>query len=176
MSAKERAVELFKEHAALAATDGRLFRKTVMDTLQAETGCTLAAAATHYNNAKKAATPVAGLGRPTPALGVRKAASKNSNAEDELPDNECFTVMDIVFNDANGTVGRTMAFDTQGDASEYYDSRVEHWPQFNWVMIKGLGPNSGDQFKLEAGETEIKRYVSGIAPKPVAAPYEEVYI
>ena len=52
MSAKDRAVEIYNHHLALASTDGRGFRKTVMDQLMAETGCSLAAAATHYNNAK----------------------------------------------------------------------------------------------------------------------------
>lgn len=51
-TAKERAVELYNLHIALATTDGRSFRKTVMDTLMAETGCSLAAAATSYNIVK----------------------------------------------------------------------------------------------------------------------------
>lgn len=51
-SAKDRAVELHNQHIALASTDGRLFRKTVMDQLMAETGCSLAAAATFYNIVK----------------------------------------------------------------------------------------------------------------------------
>ena len=71
MSAKDRAVELYNQHIELAITDGRLFRKTVMDTLMLETGCTLAAAATHYNSAKKLAAPVEGLGRPAVSAAVR---------------------------------------------------------------------------------------------------------
>lgn len=52
MNAKERAIEIYKQHLGLASTDGRLFRKTVMDQLMAETGCSLAAAATFYNTVK----------------------------------------------------------------------------------------------------------------------------
>ena len=52
MNAKERAVEIYRQHLHLASTDGRQFRKTVMDQLIAETGCSLAAAATFYNIVK----------------------------------------------------------------------------------------------------------------------------
>ena len=48
----------------------------------------------------------------------------------------------------------------QGDASEAFDARIEFTPRNDWVMIQGLGPNSGDTFKLEPGEKEIKRYSS----------------
>ena len=48
---KDTAVEIYAKHIALASTDGRLFRKTVMDEIMATCGCTLAAAPTFYNNA-----------------------------------------------------------------------------------------------------------------------------
>ena len=72
MNAKQRAIEIYNHHLALASTDGRGFRKTVMDQLMAETGCSLAAAATHYNNAKKLAAPVEGLGRAPVPKGIRR--------------------------------------------------------------------------------------------------------
>lgn len=58
-----------------------MFRKAVMAKLMEEFGCTLAAAATHYNDAfkkVKAATPdlVAGLGRPEDKKGGRKPKAK----------------------------------------------------------------------------------------------------
>jgi hypothetical protein len=49
----------------------------------------------------------------------------------------------------------------QGDASEKFDEKIEAWPTKSWVLIQGLGPNSGEIFRLEAGEKEIKRF----APK-----------
>jgi hypothetical protein len=154
MNAKQRAVEIYTQHLLLASTDGRNFRKTVMDQLQAETGCSLAAAATHYNNAKKGATPVEGLGRAPVPKGVRKPGGKGKAQVQLQDDNDCFSVIEIV----DGNVARCQAFLMQGDASETFDSKSEAWPRSTWVMIQGLGPNSGDTFKLEAGEKEIKRY------------------
>jgi len=154
MNAKTRAIEIYNDHLALASTDGRNFRKTVMDKLMAETGCSLAAAATHYNNAKKQAAPVEGLGRAPVPKGIRKPGGKGKKQEDLQDDNECFTVIEL----RDGSVGRCQSFLMQGDASEKFDDKVVAWPGSGWVMIQGLGPNSGDTFKLDTGEKEIKRY------------------
>lgn len=163
MNAKDRAVEIYKQHIALASTDGRLFRKTVMEQLKAETGCSQAAAATHYNNAKKA-MPVEGLGRAPVAPGVRKmGGAKAKKDEDLVPDNECFSVIELVNDGTGEVVGRCQSFILQGDASEKFDQKKEAWPNSTWVMIQGLGPNSGDNFKLEPGEKEIKRYAPEVA-------------
>jgi len=161
MNAKQRIIEIYNQHLALASTDGRLFRKTVMDQLKAETGCTQAAAATHYNNAKKLSAPIEGLGRAPVPKGIRKPGGKGKKQEDLQDDNECFTVIEV----RDGSVGRCQSFLMQGDASEKFDTKVEAWPRSTWVMIQGLGPNSGDNFKLDAGEKEIKRY----EPEEVAA-------
>ena len=161
MNAKERALEIYNDHLALAATDGRLFRKTVMDQLMAETGCSLAAAATHYNNAKKAA-PIEGLGRAPMPKGLRKPGGKGK-AQEVVPDNECFSVIELIPNDGGATVGRCQAFLLQGDASEKFDETISWKPSREWVLIQGLGPNHGDNFKLEPGEKEIKRYSPEVA-------------
>jgi hypothetical protein len=159
MNAKQRAVEIYGHHIALATTDGRLFRKTVMDQLMSETGCSLAAAATHYNNAKKGAAPIEGLGRAPVPKGMRKMGNaKSKNAEDLIPDEDCFTVIELLQNEGGETVGRCQSFILQGDASEKFDAKSEFWPNSVWVLIQGLGPNTGDTFKLDAGEKEIKRY------------------
>ena len=159
MNAKQRAVELYQQHIALASTDGRLFRKTVMDTLMAETGCSLAAAATHYNTAKKAA-PVEGLGRaPVPKGLVKPGNTKKPKADDpEVDDDDCFAVIELVNRDGDETVGRYQSFILQGDASEKFDEKIVAWPTRSWVMIQGLGPNHGDTFKLGANEKLIKKY------------------
>ncbi len=150
MNAKERAVELYIQHIELAKTDGRAFRKTVMEQLMQETGCSLAAAATHYNNAKKA-NPVEGLGRQN---ALATTAKKVDGTTAEVDDNDCFSVLEI----NNGAVGRCQSFIMQGDASETFDAKVMHWPQSVWVMIQGLGPVAGETYKLEPGEKEIKRH------------------
>jgi hypothetical protein len=156
MSAKERAIELYAQHIALASTDGRLFRKTVMDELMAETGCSLAAAATHYNHAKKA-SPVEGLGRAPVPAGVRKAVSK-AKPNALQADNECFAVMELVQEGNDVTIGRSQTFLMRGDASETFDSKMVNWPNCSWVFIQGLGPNFGETYKLDTGEKEIARY------------------
>ena len=158
MDTKTRAMEIYNKHLALAGTDGRSFRKTVMDELMAEMGVTLASAATHYNNCKKA-VPVTGLGRATVSKGVRKASNKGKDGN-IAPDNECFTVIELVGagDGAEHYVGRCQSFLLQGDASEKFDEKVEAWPMTSWVMIQGLGPNHGETFKLDTGEKEIKRF------------------
>lgn len=160
MSTKERAAELYQQHIDLAKTDGRLFRKTVMDTLMAETGCTLSAAATHYNTAKKAHEAangaIEGLGRAPVPKGVQKPGAKKVENKQELQeDDDCFSVIEI---DAEGNAGRCQSFLLQGDASEKFDDKVAAWPNTTWVLIQGLGPNSGDTFRLEPGEREIRRH------------------
>ncbi len=158
MNAKTRAVEIYNEHLALASTDGRSFRKTVMDQLMAETGCSLAASATHYNNAKKAA-PVEGLGRAPTPKGVRKPSSgPGKKSADRQPDNECFTVIELLKDGNAYEVGRCRSYLTQGDASEDFDEKIEAYPKGSWIMIQGLGPCHGDTFRLDADEKEVKRY------------------
>ncbi len=157
---KDTAVEIFAKHIALATQDGRLFRKTVMDEIMSTCGCSLAAAATFYNNAKKGSVPVEGLGRLAAAPGVRKMGnSKLKQGEVLVPDEDCFTVIELLQHDGNTeTVGRCQSFLIQGDASEKFDSKSSYWINSIWVMIQGLGPNTGDTYKLGAGEKEIKRY------------------
>ena len=163
MSAKDRAVELYNQHIALATTDGRLFRKTVMDTLMSETGCTLAAAATHYNSAKKLAAPVEGLGRPATPATVRKPTVTKHKGEELQEDDECFTVMELLTHeDGSITVGRNRSHLMHGDASEDFDEKIDYKPVNTWVMIKGLGPLYGETFKLSGREAEIKRYTPAV--------------
>lgn len=156
---KTRAMEIFQEHIALAETDGRLFRKTMREQLMAETGCSGAAASTHYNNCKKAGPLIAGLGRAPTPKGLRKPGNKAGKTLAEIPDDdECFTVIELVKSEKGFTVGRCQSFELQGEASEKFDSKVEVWPNNIWFLIQGLGPNHGENFKLEQGEVEIKRY------------------
>ncbi len=158
MSTKQRAFEIYQQHIELARTDGRLFRKTVMDQLIAETGCSVASAATQYNNAKKA-MPVEGLGRAAPAKGVRKLTAGRVREEELVPDNECFSVLELLPENNIMAVGRQYSFLHQADAIDAFDAKTRAWPRSTWVMMQGLGPNSGEAFRLDTGEKEIKRYV-----------------
>ena len=155
MNTKVRAQEIYDQHLALATTDGRNFRKTVMDQLREETGCSVASAATHYNNCKKQAAPVEGLGRAPAPKGLRKPGGKGKVSVPLQPDNECFSVIEL---NTENTVGRCYSFLMQGDASETFDTKTESWPASDWALIQGLGPISGDKFKLDFDEKEIKRY------------------
>ena len=184
MNAKARAIELYNLHIALALTDGRLFRKTVMDTLMSETGCTLAASATHYNTAKKLAAPVEGLGRPVTPATVRKAIAPKFKGEELQDDDECYTVMELLTHaDGSVTVGRNRSHLMQGDASEDFDEKADYNPANVWVLIKGLGPLYGETFKLSGREVEIKRYTPTVvaviakeAPLLIQDSEEEDYV
>lgn len=157
MNAKDRAIELYNQHLALAGTDGRSFRKLVMDQLMSEMGVTLASAATHYNNAKKASAPVKGLGRPAQSPSVRRPGAKGKE-ETLQDDDECFTVLELLKHEDDYTVGRCRSHLMQGDASEDFDDRTKFAPRTTWLMIRGLGPSHGNVFKLSPTEVEIKRY------------------
>ncbi len=162
MNAKQRAVEIYQQHIALATTDGRMFRKTVMDQLMLETSCTLAAAATHYNNAKKGA-PIEGLGRAPAPKGLRRPSEEIAGGGDhktieQLLDEECYTVSELVTNGESVTCGKMRMHNRQGDASEFFDQMVRMYPAKAWVMIRGLGPNPTDAYKLGPNEKEIKRH------------------
>jgi len=158
---KVRANEIYQQHIHLASTDGRLFRKTVMDQMMSELGITLASSATLYNNAKKGSAPIEGLGRvPAPAGLKKPGATGTKHKEGEVcDDNECFTVIELVpAGPDNYSVGRVQSFLMQGDASEKFDDKVIAWPKCHWIMIQGIGPNHSDSFKLDTGEKEIKVY------------------
>ena len=152
---RTRAIEIYQQHIALAATDGRLFRKIVMEQIMSECNVSRPSAATHYNNAKKS-NPVEGLGRPTVTKGARKIVVGKGKVQDIIPDEECYTVLELEGEDQS--VSRTQSFDLQGDASESFDKKIVAWPRTTWVLVKGLGPNPGETFALDEGEQEVKRY------------------
>ena len=155
MNAKERATEIYTQHLALAAANGKGFRKTVMDQLMTETGCSLAAAATHYNNAKKLGPVVIGLGRAAVPKTLRKM-SKGKPEELEVEELDCFTVIEVVEEGTNKTVGRTHAYEGLGLARIKYRECISRHPGSTWVLMQGLGPIHGDGYKLETGEAELE--------------------
>jgi len=167
MGTKERAIELFKQHLSMVATDQTRFRRTVMVTLQQEFNISVASSATHYNTAKKLSEiegwcPT-GLGREKVISTNHSIASnatsseKNSHGNDKSVDDEdesCFTVIEVI----EGRVGRTESF---GDVGEARD-RIYHRRQMScfekWKLIVGLGPNPGEEYRLRntRGEMEIE--------------------
>lgn len=159
---KEVSTTIYQKHIALASTDGRLFRKTVMDEIMTTCNCSLAASATFYNNCKKAAAPVEGLGRAPVSKSVRKPGAGKKNVEEVQDDNECFTVIELLNHGNDVTVGRCRSHLLQGDASEEFDDRIKYTPVNVWLLIRGLGPLHGETFKLSAGEEEIKRYTPNV--------------
>ncbi len=168
MSTKDTAKAIYDQHILLATTDGRLFRKTVMDQMMSEMGITLASAATHYNFCKKQSAPIDGLGRAPVSKHVRRPGSGKAKPDELQDDSECYTVLELLKHEDGYTVGRCRSHLMQGDASEDFDDRIKYRPTFVWLMIKGLGPLHGEKFKLNAGEAEIKRYtpeVEKIVPK-----------
>lgn len=158
---KDTAQIIYAKHIELATTDGRLFRKTVMDEIMATCGCTLAASATFYNHCKKASAPIEGLGRVVVSKNVRKPGNKNKG-EVLQDENDCYTVLELLKHKDDVTVGRCCTHLLQGDASEDFDERIQYKPSKVWIMIKGFGPNHGDSFKLSDGEIEIKRYTPAV--------------
>ena len=159
---KETAQLIYAKHIALATTDGRLFRKTVMDEIMAVLEVSLASSATFYNNCKKAAAPIEGLGRPVAGKGVRKAGAGKKIDNDLQDEDDCFTVIELLNHKDDITVGRCRSHLMQGDASEDFDNRIKFNPSNTWILIKGLGPNHGDSFKLNSEELEIKRYTPSV--------------
>lgn len=158
-SNKDIAMNIYLESSNLAEQDKKNFRKTVMEKIMFATGCSLAASATYYNNCKKS-IPINGVGRTVSGRVVKKSSGKNELQVELQPDNECFTVIELVEDDdGNEIVGRCQSFLTQGDASEHFDERVHLFGKSKWMMIQGLGPNSGDTFKLSLDEKEIKRHI-----------------
>ena len=156
---KDTAQIIYTKHIGLASTDGRNFRKTVMDEIMATCGCTLAASATFYNNCKKAGAPIEGLGRAPVAPGTRKPNATKSTNDELQADNDCFTVVEMLKHNDGYTAGRCRSYLMQGDASEAFDDRIKYKPPTIWVMISGLGPNHGDAFKLWGAEKVIKQYI-----------------
>lgn len=155
------AERIFRQHLHMAATDGRVFRRTVMDQIMAESGCTDSSAATQYNNVKKRLVNEipAGLGR-QPKVSPQANPDSGQPAVDEDDPSfglDCWTVVELTGGEP-WTVGRTRSYQTRGDASEDFDTSVTRWPSSSWVMIQGLGPISGTNYRLGAGEVEVNRY------------------
>ena len=160
MNAKTRATELFMENLELSKTDQTAFRRKVMHTLIAEFSVdgrvmSIASAATLYNNAKKAAEQaglVQGLGRTKPKTACSTGSNKpcKRDKQDLVPDDQCYTVLELV----DGNVGRCRSFLSEEDAREHLRMR-RSTTATEWKLIQGLGPNSGDVYRLGIEEKEL---------------------
>lgn len=164
MNIKDQALDIFMEHLPLAKTDGKLFRKTVMDSITAATGCSHSSASTNYNNSLRLIRltnpeAVQGLGRPPLPRTVCRPGKARKHTPIQ-PDNECYSILEMVPGTSKEmVVGRCQSFLTEQAASQSFDSKTNLWPNSVWVMIKGLGPISGDNLKLMEGEKELKWHI-----------------
>ena len=150
MLIKDRAQQLWQERVSTAAENPMGFRKGIIDTLVAEFGCSVATASTQYNTVKKKNPEVPGLGR--------KRVERAPRAKDTEPDDEpCYSVLELEKVGNHLRVARSRAFILQGDASETYDIACQTYPNNIWVMLYGIGPVYGENYRLASGEREIKR-------------------
>jgi hypothetical protein len=145
-SVKERAIEVFNENLDMIPVDQTQFRRKVMQTLVIEFSITNATAATHYNNAKKLAEKngtVFGLGR--------QSVQSNTNNNALVSDSELYTIVEVI----NGEVARTQSFLNEKDARAKLAIRKMARIPTEWKLIKGIGPNVGDTYKLTDYEAEL---------------------
>lgn len=84
-----------------------------------------------------------------------------------LPSDQVYTVLELIETGRVHTVGRTVSFDLQGDASEYFDENLARSPELHWTMIRGLGPMPDQHFKLANDEEIIKQHW-GHSPRRLA--------
>lgn len=156
--AKTRVLELFYENLDMVKSNQTEFRRKVMQSLiqdcsSIDKRMTEAAAATHYNNAKKIAEKagaVEGLGRAVNNvvfLGERK-----NNKDMPFDDKDCITLLEVV----NNVVTRTRSFLDEELARSKLKERLSAKIPSTWKLIKGLGPNVGDTYKLTDEESELE--------------------
>lgn len=155
---KEIAHTIYHKHIDLASTDGRSFRKTVLEEMVAVMGCSWAAACTHYNNCKKAGPKIEGLGRPEVSDAVRKIP-KGTASQQEVSEEECYTVMEVLENGTSATVGRTHSFEGLGLARIKLKEMIARAPARKWQLILGLGPLAGETYKLAEDEKILVEHI-----------------
>lgn len=154
--AKTRVLELFYENIGMVNTNQTEFRRKVMQSLivdcsTLEKRMTEAAAATHYNNAKKIAEKagaVEGLGR---CINASAGPDRKNNKDMPFDDSDCITVLEVIDN----TVIRTESFINEELARTKLKQRLSAKFPTMWKLIKGLGPNVGDTYKLSDDEYEM---------------------
>lgn len=150
-SPKLRAITLFNENMYMINESQTQFRKKVMQTLMAEFNISQAASATHYNNAKKLAEKdgiIVGLGRGSDAVGDRRRSNPNDRL---IHDDDCFTVLEVI----DDAVTRTQSFIDEELARTKLKERLSAKIPTTWKLIRGLGPNVGDTYKLSESEKEL---------------------
>lgn len=153
--AKTRVLELFYENLDMVKTNQTEFRRKVMQSLIADCSTTdkrmtEAAAATHYNNAKKIAEKagaVEGLGR----TNTVSTTERKNNKDMPFDDSDCITILEII----NNNVTRTQSFLDEELARNKLKERLSAKIPTTWKIIKGLGPNVGDTYKLTEEEYEL---------------------
>jgi hypothetical protein len=146
----KRAIELFNNNIPMIADNPTTFRRKVMQTLVAEYSISVAAAATYYNNAKKLAV---NSGLVTEFGRVQAAAARDVDkfGNSILSESECYTVLELT----NDIVTRTKSYLYEDDATTAYNKKLNSRFSGTWKLIKGMGPNVGDTYRLQDGEVEL---------------------
>jgi hypothetical protein len=149
MTNKEIAIKVFKSHLALAQDSPTKFKNTVINEIIKTLDCGLRVATAFYNEAVKQTPKSIKLVRiPVKKFIIKDKHSKVETVEvesSEPEDADCYTVFEIV----GQVVGRTKSFSTKGEATKDFSFRVTYWPDSIWLMIKGLGRNSGEEYRVE---------------------------
>lgn len=147
--------ELFFDHADLICEDPVLFRKRVIRNLRERNGWERKQAAQEYERFLKEFRKI----NPKMVEPLFKSIEDKREAKRKpkvklQADDECFSVVEIL---GDNTVGRCQSFLTESEARAKFMSRSLLYPHDQWVLIRGLGPNSEDMFKLSSGERELER-------------------
>ena len=141
MSNRQTAHEIFAKHKALASNEVQ-FKNTVINEIIVTTGCGLRTANVFFNDALKSAPSIKGVKR----IKVKKFTNTKteetveSSEEEDLP---CFTVIEVVSN----TINYTMSYSTRPEAERHFNTKLKYWPNQDWILIDGLGPNVGHEFR-----------------------------
>lgn len=168
---KTRAYEVFVANLHVAQTNQTVFRRLVVDIIIAEFATpdkpmSLAASAAHYNTAKKRAEAeglVSGLGRPPKDPGEAKP-EKAGSSKLLFDDSDCITVLEVI----DGVVTRTGSYLDEGLARKKLAERRSSKFPTTWKIIKGLGPNVGDVYKLVDLEVDLEAETPYIIPQVVS--------
>ena len=146
---------LFVEHRGLIQTDALLFRKRVVKALRAITGLDRTKAIREYEGILQFYSST----EPTfvePILrSIAEDKVRKKNRVILQADEDCYSVIEVL---DDNTVGRCQSFLTRSEAESKYTTRCQVYPNANWVLIRGLGPISDDDYRLGEGEVELSKY------------------
>lgn len=141
MSNRQQAHDIFAKHKHLADNPEQ-FKNTVINEIISVTGCGLRTANVFFNDALKSTPSIKGVKR----IMVKKFTSpktKESVESSEDEDSTCFTVIEVV----NNAIHYTVSYSDRKEAEKQFNTKLKFWPDQDWLLIEGLGPNVGHEFR-----------------------------